>query len=77
MDASLPATIGPYRNRIIGLRVMPVGALLDNPRNWRRHPDAQKSALDAVMRSLSQGNSIGRICHAIAGLHRRMLQRQL
>src|SRR3972149_1417934 len=61
VDASLPATIGPYRNRIIGLRVMPVGALLDNPRNWRRHPDAQKSALDAVMRSLSQGNSIGRI----------------
>ena len=52
MDASLPTTIGPYRNRIIGLRVMPVGALLDNPRNWRRHPDAQKSALDAVMRQV-------------------------
>jgi DNA modification methylase len=47
---TLPSQIGPYRNRIIGLRVMPAGELLDNPRNWRKHPPAQESGLDAVMR---------------------------
>ncbi len=51
-DSSLPTTIGPYRNRIIGLRVMPARDLLDNPRNWRKHPDAQAQGLDAVMRRI-------------------------
>jgi len=52
-DAStLPATIGPYRNRIIGLRVMPVGELLDHPENWRRHPQAQLEALEASLRQI-------------------------
>lgn len=45
----LPAAIGPYRNRIIGLRVMPVGELKAHPQNWRKHPPAQREALDAVM----------------------------
>lgn len=51
-EAALPKWIGPYRNRVIGLRVMPVSELLDNPRNWRKHPDAQKAGLDAVMRQV-------------------------
>ena len=42
------ATLPPYRNRVIGLRVMPVGELLDNPRNWRTHPRAQQAGLDAL-----------------------------
>lgn len=49
---SLPAQIGPYRNRILGLRVMPAGELVDNPRNWRKHPPAQEQGLDAVMRQV-------------------------
>ena len=51
-STTLPTMIGPYRNRIIGLRVMPVGDLLDNPRNWRKHPPAQAQGLDAVMRRI-------------------------
>ena len=51
-DTSLPATIGPYRNRIIGLRVMPVGELLSHPHNWRSHPPAQERSLDAMMRQI-------------------------
>jgi len=49
---ALPAMIGPYRNRIIGLRVMPVAALLDHPGNWRRHPQTQMDALDSAMRQI-------------------------
>lgn len=50
--AALPTQIGPYRNRIIGLRVMAAGELADNPRNWRTHPAAQEAGLDAVMRQV-------------------------
>ena len=49
---SLPSQIGPYRNRILGLRVMPAGELADNPRNWRKHPPAQEAGLDAMMRQV-------------------------
>lgn len=49
---ALPAQIGPYRNRIIGLRVMPLGELRDHPHNWRQHPKAQEQGLDAVMRQV-------------------------
>ena len=48
----LPSQIGPYRNRILGLRVMPVSELVDNPRNWRKHPPAQEAGLDAMMRQV-------------------------
>ncbi len=51
-SVTLPETIGPYRNRIIGLRVMPVGELLDHPENWRRHPQAQLEALEASLRQI-------------------------
>lgn len=51
-ETALPSWIGPYRNRVVGLRVMPVSELLDNPRNWRKHPDAQRDGLDAVMRQV-------------------------
>jgi len=52
IPSSIPAAIGPYRNRVVGLRVVPAGELLDNPRNWRQHPPAQKAGLDAVMRQV-------------------------
>ncbi len=52
MTDALPSQIGPYRNRILGLRVMPAGELVDNPRNWRKHPPAQERGLDAVMRQV-------------------------
>jgi DNA modification methylase len=51
-DTTFPATIGPYRNRIIGLRVMPVGELHDHPGNWRKHPPAQEAGLDTIMRQI-------------------------
>ena len=49
---TLPGQIGPYRNRVIDVRVMRLGDLRDNPRNWRKHPPAQKAGLDAVMRQV-------------------------
>ena len=36
------------RNRIGGLRWVPATELLDHPKNWRRHPDAQRAALRAL-----------------------------
>ena len=37
------------KNRIIELRQVKAGDLLENPRNWRTHPEAQRSALTAVL----------------------------
>ena len=37
------------KNRIIELRQVKAGDLLVNPRNWRTHPEAQRSALTAVL----------------------------
>lgn len=37
------------KNRITELRQVKAGDLLENPRNWRTHPEAQRSALTAVL----------------------------
>lgn len=49
ISPDLPAHVGPYRNRIVGFRVMRVVDLLDNPHNWRLHPQAQLDALDGIL----------------------------
>jgi len=36
------------RNRIKELRYVKASALHNNEKNWRRHPDFQRSALDAL-----------------------------
>jgi hypothetical protein len=47
-----PAQIGPYKNRIKDVRIMAVKDLLENPHNWRLHPQAQQDGLDAIMRQV-------------------------
>ncbi|WP_425154863.1 DNA methyltransferase [Candidatus Palauibacter sp.] len=37
------------RNRIQGLRYVRAAELAPDPRNWRRHPDAQRSALETML----------------------------
>ena len=40
------------RDRIVGLRRVAAGELRAHPRNWRRHPDAQRSALAGLLGSV-------------------------
>ena len=40
---------GAFRNRVTELRFVPASELHANPKNWRRHPEAQKSALTAML----------------------------
>lgn len=41
--------MSPIRDRVRELRRVRAGELLPNPRNWRKHPDAQQAALRAVL----------------------------
>lgn len=41
-----------YRNRIKELRLIPAEELIEDPRNWRRHPPAQNEILNAVLQEL-------------------------
>ena len=40
------------RNRIVDYRRVPARELLANPRNWRRHPSAQRNALTGLLESI-------------------------
>jgi len=37
------------KNRIIGIREVPVASLRPNPKNWRTHPQAQRDALKGLL----------------------------
>ena len=41
-----------YRNRILELRHLPAAELLDNPANWRTHPQAQRQALQGILQEV-------------------------
>lgn len=38
-----------WKNRIVEQRSMPVGELVANPQNWRKHPKAQHAALAGLL----------------------------
>lgn len=38
-----------FRDRIVGLRRVKASELAPNPKNWRRHPDAQRVAMRAAI----------------------------
>ena len=40
------------RDRIDGLRRVPASELRTNPKNWRRHPDGQRSAMAALLEEI-------------------------
>ena len=41
-----------FRNRIKGLRWVRAGDLRPNPKNWRRHPQAQRDALLGLLEEI-------------------------
>lgn len=45
---------GRWRNRVVAYRRMPVAELKANPHNWRRHPEAQREALQGVLEQVGQ-----------------------
>lgn len=42
----------PIRDRIIELVRVRASELVDNPANWRRHPEHQRTALRGVLREI-------------------------
>jgi ParB-like chromosome segregation protein Spo0J len=48
-SAARGAPVQAWRSRIVGEAEMPPGELLTNPRNWRRHPEAQRRALRGIL----------------------------
>jgi len=41
-----------FRNRIVGLRQIKAADLKPNKKNWRLHPDGQKSALQSILQDI-------------------------
>ncbi len=46
------------RDRIIGLERVPASQLLQNPRNWRKHPQAQSAALKGVLSEVGIADAV-------------------
>ncbi|HVL82614.1 MAG TPA: DNA modification methylase [Actinomycetota bacterium] len=46
------------RDRILELRRVPAGQLEPNPRNWRRHPEAQSRAVRAVLEDVGYADAL-------------------
>lgn len=46
------------RDRIRELRRVPAASLLANPKNWRRHPDAQAAALRGVLSEIGYADAL-------------------
>ena len=46
------------RDRIVDLRRVRAGDLLENPRNWRRHPERQRKALRALLEEVGFADAI-------------------
>jgi hypothetical protein len=58
-DDNRPMT--DFRNRIVELRRVPASELRRNPRNWRQHPDGQRSALTELLATVGfVGAGVGR-----------------
>ena len=46
------------RNRITRLENVKAGTLIPNPQNWRRHPKAQRDALQTVLASVGYADAV-------------------
>ena len=47
-----------YRSRVKELRHVKASALLDNPRNWRKHPAVQRDALKGMLERIGLVNAV-------------------
>lgn len=50
--------MGPIRDRIIGLRRVKAGDLIANDRNWRKHPKAQREALEGILQEVGYAGAL-------------------
>lgn len=48
-DAEAPTAAGALRDRVVEFRRVPAAELLDNEKNWRTHPYAQRQALSELL----------------------------
>jgi hypothetical protein len=46
------------RDRIVELRRVPAGELRSNPKNWRRHPEAQARALRSILERVGYADAL-------------------
>lgn len=46
------------RDRVVELRRVPASDLLPNPANWRRHPKAQREALQGVLEEVGFAGAV-------------------
>ena len=47
-----------YKNRIKELRNVPFSEIRNNPKNWRKHPESQKSAMKGVLDSIGWADAV-------------------
>ncbi len=59
--------IHPLRDRIVELRRVPAAELRAHPKNWRTHPDAQRSALRAMLEEVGIADALIAYASAAAG----------
>ena len=53
-----PAANTGFRNRIVGLEYHKAGELVPHPKNWRLHPEAQRSALEAAYNKIGVADAV-------------------
>ena len=51
-------TSAHIRDRVKELRRVPASQLLEHPRNWRRHPEAQSAAMRGVLAEIGFADAV-------------------
>ena len=49
---------GAFKNRVVGLEMIPAKDLKEHPRNWRQHPEDQRAALLGLLESVGIADSV-------------------
>lgn len=57
MKAMKPANV-EIRDRIKELRRVPAAELIANPKNWRRHPKAQRQAMEGLLKEIGYAGAL-------------------
>jgi hypothetical protein len=47
-----------FRNRIVGLEVVPASELAQHPQNWRLHPERQRSAMLSALETIGIADAV-------------------
>jgi hypothetical protein len=47
-----------FRNRVVGLEMVPARRLREHPKNWRQHPDDQQAAMKGVLESVGVADAV-------------------